>query len=94
MCGTFHSHNRKHNPHILKDFKPGVVKITGVSQESFDNPEDETLDQDDFAFETAHACSSSDVDVMKNFLEVIEQKFAAALLKLEHFPLVPGTKIE
>lgn len=95
VYGTFHSHkNRKHNPHILKDFKPGVVKITGVSQESSDNPEEETLDQDDFAFETAHACSSRDVDVMKNLPEVIEQNFAAALLKLEHFAHVPGTKID
>ena len=95
VYGTFHSHkNRKHNPHILKDFKPGVVTTTGVSQESSDNPEEEALNLDDSAVETDHACSSSDVDVTKNLPEVIEQNFAAALLKLEHFAHVPGTKID
>ena len=94
VYGTFHSHkNRKHNPHILKDFKPGVVTTTGVSQESSDNPEEEALNLDDSAVETDHACSSSDVDVTKNLPEVIEQNFAAALLKLEHFAHVPGTKM-
>lgn len=95
VYATFHSHkNRKHNPHTLKDFKLGVITITGVSQESSDNPEEETPDQDDFAVETEHACSSSDVDVMKKLPEVIEQNLAAALLKLEHFAHVPGTKID
>jgi len=31
IYGTFHSHkNRKHNPHTLKDFKPGIVTNTQV----------------------------------------------------------------
>lgn len=35
MYGTFHSHkHRKHNQYTLKDFKPGVVRTIGVSQES------------------------------------------------------------
>ncbi|KAK0131528.1 putative nuclease HARBI1 [Merluccius polli] len=95
VYGTFHSHkNWKHNRHTLKDFKPGVVITNGVSQESSDNPEEEALNQDDSAVETDHACSSSDVDVTKNLPKVIEQHFAAALLKLEHFAHVPGRKID
>ena len=80
--------------HLRKDFKAGVVITTGVSQESSDNPEEEALNQDDSAVETDHACSSSDVDVTKNLPKVIEQNFVAALLKLEHFAHVPGTKID
>lgn len=95
VYGTFHSHkNRKNNPHTLKDFKPGVVITTGVSQECSDNPEEEALNQDDSAVETDHVCWSSGVDVTKNLPKVIEQNFAAALLKLEHFAHVPGTKID
>lgn len=79
VYGTFHSpKNRKHNPHTLKAFKPGVVKITAVSQESHDNTEKVTIDHNNFAFETAYACSSSDVDLMKNLPEVIEQKICSA----------------
>lgn len=38
--GTYHSHkNRKHKPHTLNDFKPGIVTTTGVSQELSDNAE-------------------------------------------------------
>lgn len=38
--GTYHSHkNRKHKPHMLNDFKPGIVTTTGVSQELSDNAE-------------------------------------------------------
>lgn len=33
------------------------------------------------------------MDVTKNLPEVIEQNFASALLKLEHFTHVPGAKI-
>lgn len=31
VCGTFKSHkNRKHNPHLLSDFKSKVVSISGI----------------------------------------------------------------
>lgn len=77
----------------MKDFKPGLITTTEVSQESSDNPEEDACDHDDSAVEADSACSSSDVDVTKNLPEVIEQSFAAALLKLEHFAHIPGTKI-
>ncbi|XP_034096114.1 uncharacterized protein LOC117562389 isoform X1 [Gymnodraco acuticeps] len=95
IYATFHSHkNRKHKPHTLKDFKPGVVRTTLVAQESSDNPVEYAHNQDDSAVEVHSACSSSDVDVTQNSSKVIEKNFAASLLKLEHFAHVPGTKID
>lgn len=86
---TFHSHNnRKHIQLTLKDFKPDVVRHTRVSQESLYNPEGV-----DSAVEADSACSNSDVEVTTYLPEVIENNFAAALLKLEHFAHVPGKKI-
>lgn len=94
IYGTFHSHkNRKHTPHTFKDFKPGVVKITQVSQGSSYNPEEDAGNQVS-AVSADSACSSSGSDVAKNLPEVIEKNFAAVLLKLEHFAHVPGTKID
>lgn len=95
VYGTFHSHkNRKHSRHTLKDFKPDIVRNTRVSQESSYNPEEDAGNQDDSAVEEDSACSNSDVDVTNNLPEVIENNFAAALLKLEHFAHVPGKKID
>lgn len=93
IYGTFHSHkNRKHNPHTLKDFKPGVVTTTQVSQDSHDDPEEDAQNQDDRVAEADGGCSSHDVSGHKNLPEVIKQNFAAALLKLENFAHVPGKK--
>ena len=92
VYGTFHSHkNRKHNPHTLKNFKPGVVTTNPVSS---DSPEEDAYHLDDSAVEADPACSSTDVDLNKNLPEVIEQSFAAALLKLEHFAHAPGRKLD
>ncbi|XP_054871620.1 uncharacterized protein LOC129350115 [Amphiprion ocellaris] len=61
IYGTFHSHkNRKHNPHTLKDFKPGVVTTTQVSQDSPDDPEEDAQNQDDSVVEADGGCSSHD----------------------------------
>ncbi|XP_034430208.1 uncharacterized protein LOC117754952 [Hippoglossus hippoglossus] len=92
VYGTFHSHkNRKHNPHTLKNFKPGVVTTNPVSS---DSPEEDAYHLDYSAVEADPVCASSDVDLNKNLPEVIEQNFAAALLKLEHFAHVPGRKLD
>lgn len=72
----------------MKDFKPDVVRHTRVSQESLYNPEGV-----DSAVEADSACSNSDVEVTTYLPEVIENNFAAALLKLEHFAHVPGKKM-
>lgn len=94
IYATFHSHkNRKHNPHTLNDFKPGIVTTTRVSQESTDSAEDYTLNPDDCAVELNSASSNND-DISKTLPDIIEQNFAAALLKLEHFAHVPGTKVD
>lgn len=93
VYGTFHSHkNRKHSWHTLKDFKPDVVRNTRVSQKSSYNPEEDAGNQDDSAVEADSACSNS--DVTNNLPEVIENNFAAALLKLEHFAYIPSKKID
>uniref|UniRef100_A0A3P8T9D8 Uncharacterized protein n=1 Tax=Amphiprion percula TaxID=161767 RepID=A0A3P8T9D8_AMPPE len=63
IYGTFHSHkNRKHNLHTLKDFKPGVVTTTQVSQDSPDDPEEDAQNQDDGVVEADGGCSSHDAD--------------------------------
>ncbi|XP_054862828.1 uncharacterized protein LOC118471370 [Amphiprion ocellaris] len=51
---------RKHNPHTLKDFKPGVVPTTQVSQDSPDDPEEDAQNQDDSVVEADGGCSSHD----------------------------------
>lgn len=87
--GTFYSHKKqKHKPCTLKDFKSGVVQITQVSQQS---PEDSS-NQDDTAVEDS-VCLTSDVSQTPNLTQIIEQNFTSALLKLEHFAHVPGTKM-
>lgn len=93
IYGTFHSHkNHKHNPHTLKDFKPGVIRTTQYSKETCDVPEDDVQNEDDF--DENSEFSGSSVSGPKNLTEVIPQKFAGSLLKLEHFAHVAGTKLE
>lgn len=95
IYGTFHSHKiRKHNPHTLNDFKPDIVTTTRISQESSNGAEENTLNPDNSEVELDSASPSHDVDISKILPGIIEQNFAAALLKLEHFAHVPGTKVD
>lgn len=92
IYATFHSHkNRKHNPHTLKDFKPGIVRTSQSSRETCDVAED-GLQNDDFDgnSEFSGSCMSGP----KSLTEVIQQKFAGSLLKLEHFAHVAGAKLD
>ena len=94
IYGTFNTHkNRKHTPHTFKDFKPSVVRTT-ESQEPYGNPGEGTSCQDDTAVEANTSCSSGDGDVTKSLPRVIEEHFAACLLKLEHIAHVSGKTID
>ncbi|XP_070410106.1 uncharacterized protein [Nothobranchius furzeri] len=95
IYGTFHSHkNRKHTPHTISDLKPGIVTTKNLfSQESSDANND-TLCPDDSAVGSISTSPCTDVDMRKTLTDVIEQNFASALLKLEHFAHVPGAKID
>lgn len=88
--GTYHSHrNRKHKPHTLNDFKPGIVTTTEVSQGLSDNSE-----QDDSAVEMDSDLPSDGVDLSQTLPDTIQQNLAAALFKLEHFAHVPAAKMD
>lgn len=81
---------------MWKDFKPHIFRNTQVSQESSDDAVEDTgmsSYQDDSAVE-AELVQVVDVNVAKDLPEITEKSFAAVLLKLEHFALVPGTKID
>lgn len=71
-----------------------MVATTRISQESSDCAEEDTLNPDDSVVESNSASPSNDVDISKTLPDVVEQNFAAALPKLEHFAHVPGTKID
>lgn len=90
VCGTFKSHkNRKHNPHSLSDFKPGVVTMSELLGE----PEDDV--QDFGSSETSGARLDDDCNEMANDLpSVVVQNLAAMLLKLEHLVHVPSLAID
>ncbi|KAL2095439.1 hypothetical protein ACEWY4_010158 [Coilia grayii] len=85
IYATFHSHkNRKHNPHTLKDFKPGIVRTTQSSRETCDVTENDLQNDDDDNFDEKF--SGSCLSGPKNL--------TGSLLKLEHFAHVAGTKLD
>lgn len=84
---TFKSHkNRKHCHHTLADFKPKVVATvecpTALEDEECVDPEP------DIAATSNWHCHTKDLQ------KFIEQTFAAALLKLEHFIHVPSKAVD
>ncbi|XP_051800542.1 uncharacterized protein LOC127532612 [Acanthochromis polyacanthus] len=93
VYGTFKSHkSRRHTPHTLTDFLPGIVKTTAVASSS-------PLLDDLFADRQDEECveeesSDTSLDQYKALPSVIEQQLAAALLKLECLVHVPGTAID
>ena len=89
VCGTFKLHkHRKHNPHSLNDFKPGVVTISEKLQEP-----DEV--QDCSSREASNACLNDYCnEVADNLPDVLVQNLAAILLKLEHLVHVPSVAID
>ncbi len=94
IYGTFNSHkNRKHNPHTLKDFKAGVVKLTAQSNESGSLVGDNQSSSADIDFDTL-SDADSDVDTSEDLPKVVEQKIASNLLKLENIYHVPSTAID
>ncbi len=91
IYATYQTHkNRKHNPHSVKDFKPGVVKTSGESEDL----QDDVLEDDDTCSvdATVSLYQSSD-SVVLDLSKIIETNFAAALLKLEHVRHVPATVV-
>lgn len=88
VCGTFKSHkHRKHNPHSLIDFKPGVVTISEQLQEP-----DEVQDGSN---EDGDACLNDDFnEVAADLPGVVVQNLGAMLLKLEHLVHVLSVAID
>lgn len=90
IYGTFNSHkNRKHNPHSLKDFKAGVVKISVQSASPADDAPTSSADIDD-----CFSDADSVVDNSEDLPEVIEKKLGSLLLKLENIFHVPSTAVD
>ena len=87
---TFKSHkNRKHCHHSLVDFKPGVVITTeSASVDELEANSEENVEQLDTATPSSSWSDSKDLQT------IIEQRFAAALLKLEHLVHVPSTAVD
>ena len=90
IYNTFHTHKyRKHNPHILSDFKAEVVTVVVGLIESDNSVIDGDADVESDTCIDAHGCFDTE-DLPK----VIEQKIASVLLKLEHILFVPATAID
>lgn len=91
IYGTFNSHkNRKHNPHSLKDFKAGVVKVSVQSSPADEGPSF-TVDIDGRLSDTD---ADSDIDNSEDLPEIVEKKLGSVLLKLENIFHVPSTAID
>lgn len=73
--------NRKHCSHTWLDFKPGVVTPTRVFSPSTD--ESHANSQEEEFVDDANA-SSDLYCTTKGLATIIEERFAASLLKLEH----------
>lgn len=89
IYGTFKSHkNRKHLGFSYSDFKPGIVSL----RESFDAPNlsGEHGDSEVFDEDKLEVQSSSQTDISENVEKMIEEKFAAVLLKMENILHVPS----
>ncbi len=90
IYATYQSHkNRKHNPHSVKDFKSGVVKTSGESEDL----QDDVLEDDDMCSVDATVSLYQSSDSVVLDLSKIETNFAAALLKLKHVRHVPATVV-
>lgn len=78
IYGTFNSHkNRKHNPHSLKDFKAGVVKVSVQSSPADEGPTC-TADLNGSLSDTY---ADSDSDITEDLPGVVEKKLCSVLLK-------------
>ena len=94
IYGTFKSHkSRRHTPHTLNDFIPGIVKTTTLAwpslHDSFSDCQEEECVEEEVS-DTSLDCKGQH----KALPDVIEQQLAAALLKLEYLVHVPGTAID
>lgn len=93
IYGTFKAHrSRKHTPHTLADFKPGIVKTTTVASLSLDCSLPDGLDEECIEEDSGTSLDWNNED--KALSSDIEQLLAAALLKLEYLVHVPGTAID
>lgn len=91
IYGTFNSHkNRKHNPHSLKDFKAGVVKVSAQSSPADEGP----ICTADIDVDFSGADADSDIDISEDLPKVVEKKLGSILLKLENIFHVPSTAID
>ncbi len=89
VYSTFKSHkSRKHSLHTLRDFKHGVVQGTSVAE----TEEPGVSDSEEFSNESQS--DDIDLDKSKDQPEIIEQKIAAVLLKLENIFHVPSAAID
>lgn len=87
---TFKSHkNRKHRHHTLVDFQPEIVTTTRItSVNELEANSEECVEQSDTAIPSNTHSHTEDLH------KVIEHRFAAALLKLEHLFHVPTSGVD
>ncbi|MEQ2248796.1 hypothetical protein ILYODFUR_022728, partial [Ilyodon furcidens] len=92
IFGTFYSHKTsKHHLRSLKDFKVGLVVLVDPAQD-LDDLEGVSTSCSDFSnAEVETGLVSGSDDSTENLPELIEQKIAGILLKLEHILHIPAT---
>ena len=93
IYGTFKSHkNRKHLGYSYSDFKPGIV----TEKDSFESSSvsGEHGDDDESEGAQLEVQSSFQRDCSENLEKMIEEKFAAVLLKLENILHVPRNAVD
>lgn len=93
IYGTFKSHkNRKHLGYSYSDFKGGIVTV----RDSFNRPAPEGEHEDSEVFDEGQveAQDLSQAGISKSDERMIEEKFAAMLLKLENVLHVPSSAVD
>lgn len=95
IFGTFYSHKkRKHHSDSLKDFKVGLVVCFDPAQHS-DDPEGVGASCSDFLDrEVGTEFVSGSNHSTENLTDLVEQKIAGILLKLEHIFQIPATAVD
>lgn len=92
IYSTFNTHkNRKHNHHSFKDFKASVVSANSHCDQSDNSAEEppESLDVDE-DYETQNCGDGTEIDLPN----VIEEKIACILLKLENIVHIPKAIVD
>lgn len=99
IYSTFYSHkHRKHSPHCLKDFKPGVVTVHKGSEASEESVESDSADvlETPYAHADEDAPSDNEYNIVsvESLSAIIKKKLGCLLLKLEVLLHVPALAVD